>query len=220
MAGSCRQLQSLLDSETATHFPSPSPSLVLCIDSTPRTEILHHLRERLAPGTRMLLTFASLETPFVTSAVISPFRKTTCATSQPGEGGEGTCVGRGLRGVEVEVVPATSACIPQWHEQLPLDIGVVGEVVVRSKSVCTGYVDDAMRTASSKIVDHPLPWHRTGRLGAFDQEGQLWLFGPKPHRPGPRIPTLDSRTSLRAHRPSPTVTASLSSIPQAFADLR
>ena len=51
----------------------------------------------------------------------------------------------------------------------------IGEVLVRSKTVMAGYLNDPELTAET-IVDG---WLRTGDLGRFDGEGHLHLFGRK-----------------------------------------
>src|SRR5690242_18181088 len=51
----------------------------------------------------------------------------------------------------------------------------IGEVVVRSKTLMAGYLNDPELTAET-IVDG---WLRTGDLGRFDREGHLRLFGRK-----------------------------------------
>ena len=51
----------------------------------------------------------------------------------------------------------------------------IGEVLVRSKTVMAGYLDDAELTAET-IVDG---WVRTGDLGRLDAMGHLQLFGRK-----------------------------------------
>jgi long-chain acyl-CoA synthetase len=70
-------------------------------------------------------------------------------------------VGRPVPGMEVRVVN------PDAHG--------VGEVVVRSKTVMAGYLDDPEMTAAT-IVDG---WLMTGDLGCLDASGELQLFGRK-----------------------------------------
>jgi long-chain acyl-CoA synthetase len=70
-------------------------------------------------------------------------------------------VGKPLPGMEVQI--------------LNFDAEGIGEVVVRSKTVMSGYLDDAELTAET-IVDG---WLMTGDLGRFDSAGHLQLFGRK-----------------------------------------
>ena len=70
-------------------------------------------------------------------------------------------VGRAVPGMEIRVVD------PDAHG--------VGEVMVRSKTVMAGYLDDQEMTAAT-IVDG---WLMTGDLGRLDASGELQLFGRK-----------------------------------------
>ncbi len=70
-------------------------------------------------------------------------------------------VGRPVRGMEIRT-----------RDQ---DAEGVGEVVVRSKTVMSGYLDDPEMTAET-IVDG---WLLTGDLGRIDASGHLQLFGRK-----------------------------------------
>jgi long-chain acyl-CoA synthetase len=70
-------------------------------------------------------------------------------------------VGKPLPGMEVRVVDA--------------DKDGIGEVLVRSKTVMSGYLNEPELTAET-IVDG---WLKTGDLGRFDPAGHLQLFGRK-----------------------------------------
>ena len=70
-------------------------------------------------------------------------------------------VGKPLPGMEVKI--------------LDPDAEGIGEVVVRSKTVMSHYLDDPELTAET-IVDG---WLRTGDLGRLDSSGHLQLFGRK-----------------------------------------
>ncbi|MEX0742295.1 MAG: AMP-binding protein, partial [Phycisphaeraceae bacterium] len=54
--------------------------------------------------------------------------------------------------------------------------GVVGEIVVRGDRVIGGYLNGVGESQTKIHVDGSI-WHRTGDLGRFDDEGQLWLLG-------------------------------------------
>jgi long-chain acyl-CoA synthetase len=70
-------------------------------------------------------------------------------------------VGKPLPGMEVKIAEP--------------DSGGIGEVLVRSKTVMSGYLSDPELTAET-IVDG---WLKTGDLGRFDGDGHLQLFGRK-----------------------------------------
>lgn len=52
----------------------------------------------------------------------------------------------------------------------------VGEIIVRGKRVIRGYLD-GIGNQQTKIRVEDEIWHRTGDLGRFDANGQLWLLG-------------------------------------------
>ncbi|MFN2454522.1 MAG: AMP-binding protein [Pyrinomonadaceae bacterium] len=68
-------------------------------------------------------------------------------------------VGRPLPGVEVKIIEA--------------DAGGVGEVVARGPNIMTGYYENEAATRAT-LVDR---WLRTGDLGRFDTDGNLYLVG-------------------------------------------
>ncbi|MEC9072467.1 MAG: fatty acid CoA ligase family protein, partial [Myxococcota bacterium] len=92
--------------------------------------------------------------------------------------GAGVCVGRPLPNVELDVIQISDDPIASWDQLVPQPRGEVGEVVVRSPMVTTGYFNRPGSTASAKI---PTPQggvaHRMGDLGFMDDEGRLWFCG-------------------------------------------
>ena len=98
--------------------------------------------------------------------------------------GAGTCVGRPVAGVEVEIIEITDTPITRWDEKLCKPQGEVGEIVVRGPMVTQEYFRRPDLTALAKILDPTTGQmlHRMGDLGYFDQQGRLWFCGRKSHR--------------------------------------
>ena len=98
--------------------------------------------------------------------------------------GAGTCVGRPVAGVDVEIIEITDTPITRWDVQLRKPQGEVGEIVVRGPMVTQEYFRRPDLTALAKIFDPTTGQmlHRMGDLGYFDQQGRLWFCGRKSHR--------------------------------------
>lgn len=92
--------------------------------------------------------------------------------------GAGTCVGRPVPGVDVELVAIEDGPVDALHHPA----GPEGEVVVRGTIVTHAYEGLPEATRAAKIETPEGLWHRMGDLGRFDEAGRLWLVGRKGHR--------------------------------------
>jgi len=97
--------------------------------------------------------------------------------------GRGTCVGRPLEGVQVAVIQISDAPIEEWTADLPVEPGVIGELVVWGDNVSTEYFRHPSANSLAKITmsDGQIR-HRMGDLGYFDEVGRIWFCGRKVHR--------------------------------------
>ncbi|MEU3309108.1 fatty acid CoA ligase family protein [Nocardiopsis sp. NPDC006832] len=99
------------------------------------------------------------------------------------ERGEGLCVGPGLPGVELRIVPVTEGNIADIGDVEALPAGEVGEVIARSPHISEDYFQDPVATAANKVPDPDgTVWHRLGDVGHLDDQGRLWLGGRRSHR--------------------------------------
>ncbi|MCB9676958.1 MAG: AMP-binding protein [Alphaproteobacteria bacterium] len=96
--------------------------------------------------------------------------------------GAGTCVGHPAKGVEIRIIEVTDADIPAWQDDLQVEPGQIGEIVVRGGQVSVEYKESPEGNASSKIRDGDTVFHRMGDLGYLDAKGRLWFCGRKSHR--------------------------------------
>jgi acyl-CoA synthetase (AMP-forming)/AMP-acid ligase II len=96
--------------------------------------------------------------------------------------GAGTCVGHPVSSIEAAVITVDDKPIERWDEQLKVDAGKVGEIVVKGPQVTREYYNAAGHTALAKIEDDGGVRHRMGDLGYFDEQGRLWFCGRKSQR--------------------------------------
>ncbi len=97
--------------------------------------------------------------------------------------GSGTCIGRCLPGVSLEIIKISDGPISAWDESLLVEAGEVGELVVRGDNVSRSYFrrPDADRLSKIRSADGTVR-HRMGDLGYLDREGRIWFCGRKAHR--------------------------------------
>lgn len=103
-------------------------------------------------------------------------------TQEQTNNGCGICVGKNVNDVEVAIIHISDDEIPNWSEDLKIAKGEIGEIVVKGKNVTTEYYHRESATRLAKIKDGIQVRHRTGDLGYFDVEYNLWFCGRKNHR--------------------------------------
>ena len=100
------------------------------------------------------------------------------------EQGKGVCVGRPVRGMEVQVIRISDEPIAEWDDSLLAAPDEVGEFVVRGPVVTRQYYNRLDATKLAKIRDPKTGevLHRMGDVGYIDDRGRLWFCGRKSHR--------------------------------------
>ena len=98
------------------------------------------------------------------------------------ESGSGTCVGAIAPGIDCRLIRITDNAIESWSDDLEVEPGEAGEIVVRGPAVTRSYKFEPEHNRLSKITDGEHIWHRIGDIGRFDSEGRLWFYGRKSHR--------------------------------------
>ncbi|HEY1187855.1 MAG TPA: AMP-binding protein [Gemmata sp.] len=98
--------------------------------------------------------------------------------------GKGVCVGRTVRGMEVQVIRITDERLAEWDDSLLAPPGEVGEFVIRGPVVTRTYYNRPEATKLAKIRDPKTGdiLHRMGDVGYLDAQGRLWFCGRKAHR--------------------------------------
>ena len=135
---------------------------------------------------RLLRDDAAIHTPYGATeslpvATISS-HEILSETRHATDRGAGTCVGHPVDSIEAAVIAIDDGPIEEWHEQLKVAAGEVGEIVVKGPQVTREYFNAPDHTALAKIGDDGGVRHRMGDLGYFDDQGRLWFCGRKSQR--------------------------------------
>jgi acyl-CoA synthetase (AMP-forming)/AMP-acid ligase II len=96
--------------------------------------------------------------------------------------GKGTCVGRPLPGMTIQIIKPVDGPPADWREAEPLPPESIGEIAVKGPVVTRAYDQNERETKLAKISDSSGFWHRMGDMGYLDQQGRLWFCGRKAHR--------------------------------------
>jgi acyl-CoA synthetase (AMP-forming)/AMP-acid ligase II len=177
-------------------FASPIVWLRVVRHREPSEVALPTLRHAIAAGapvhaklhaglTRLMHPEGRLHTPYGATEAMPLTTIDTgllADTWEQSRNGYGTCVGRPLRGVELQVIRVTDAPIPGWSDDLCVPAGAVGEIVVAGAMVSPAYPDLPEENVRAKIRCDGRVLHRTGDLGRIDAEGRVWFCGRKSHR--------------------------------------
>ncbi len=96
--------------------------------------------------------------------------------------GKGTCVGRSLPGIEVQIIAIRDTIIEGFDSSSFLKQGDIGEIIVRGDVVTRAYENNAQENEMAKIPDGDTFWHRMGDVGYLDSQNRLWFCGRRAHR--------------------------------------
>ena len=145
------------------------PRLVLSAGAPVPAELLEQVTE--------VLPSAETQTPYgMTEALPVASHDPRLMTPEERAAQDGVCVGRPLPGVDVAIAALDADGVPA--EELVVEAGVVGEIVVRGPHVKERY--DRL-WATQHASERPAGWHRTGDVGHLDDQGRLWVEGRLAH---------------------------------------
>ena len=144
-------------------------------------KVLERFENMLSIGAEIFTPYGATEALPVCSI---GSREILSETRQATDHGQGVCVGRPVPGVELEIIGISDAPIAQWDATLKLDVGEIGEIVVKGPQVTQSYFNRAESTVLGKISDpeNDSFYHRMGDLGYRDSQGRIWFCGRKAHR--------------------------------------
>ncbi len=103
-------------------------------------------------------------------------------TREFSEKGYGMCVGRSINGITIRIIKISDDPIDKWSEELVVQDGEIGEIVVKGDLVSRQYFEKPEADALAKIKEGDQIWHRMGDLGWKDKKGRIWFCGRKSHR--------------------------------------
>lgn len=96
--------------------------------------------------------------------------------------GKGTCVGRPLPGMTIDIMKPVDRSLTDWADAVLLPPGEIGEIVAKGPVVTKVYDHNEQETRQAKIADGSSIRHRMGDMGYLDSQGRLWFCGRKAHR--------------------------------------
>jgi acyl-CoA synthetase (AMP-forming)/AMP-acid ligase II len=158
----------------------PSLKRVISAGAPVGVDVIRRITQMLEPGVQVFTPYGATEALPVTSIGSEEILADTYRAT---EEGQGVCVGRPCGDIEVRIIRITDEAIEKWSEDLCLNEGEIGEIVVRGKGVTREYYNRRESNRLAKIPDSNNGiFHRMGDLGYMDGKGRLWFCGRKSQR--------------------------------------
>lgn len=192
-----RFIKTILEQEVSYSFGSPAIWDVVSRYCLQKKISLPSLKKVLMAGApvsgelvervgKILPAQAEIHTPYGATEALPlasiEGREILSETRDKSRVGEGTCVGRPLPGIEIQVMKPVSGPLACWSGATVCSAGEIGEIVVKGEVVTPAYDRLPEATDKAKIRDGDSIRHRMGDMGYFDQQGRLWFCGRKAHR--------------------------------------
>jgi len=157
----------------------PSLKMVISAGAPASTKALSRFSSMLLPEVQIYTPYGATESmPVAKVGSHQILRETEEKTGN----GSGVCIGKAVKGMEIVIIRISDDMIPNWSEDLVLATGEVGEIVTKGRNVTRYYYNREGATKLAKIRDGDEVRHRTGDLGYFDSDGNLWFCGRLSHR--------------------------------------
>jgi acyl-CoA synthetase (AMP-forming)/AMP-acid ligase II len=142
-------------------------------------ELLMRVRHILPADALVFTPYGATESLPIVSIEGSEVVSETWEQSQQGKG---TCVGRPLPGIEIQIIAISDDPLEKLTKDMIVDDNKIGEIIVRGDVVTRAYLNNPEETRLAKIKDGDTFWHRMGDVGYLDQEHRLWFCGRRAHR--------------------------------------
>ncbi len=165
----------------ARGFKIPTLRRVVTAGAPASARVLEEFANLLTPPAEIFTPYGATEALPVASI---GSREILEETRHQTDRGEGVCIGRPVEGMEVKVIRIIDDPIARWTDDLEVDDGTTGELIVSGPAVTREYFRRPEATALAKIPDPDRGrfFHRMGDLGYRDDRGRLWFCGRKSHR--------------------------------------
>lgn len=179
MFGSPALLNRLGDHGRSTGATLPSLRRVISAGAPVSPDIIEKFSGMLAAEAEIHTPYGATEAMPVLSIDSAEILGSTRKFS---EQGYGICVGRPVGDIEVGIIRITDNPIEHWSDDLLVETGEIGEIVVKGDVVTRRYFDRPQAEMAAKILDGDAFWHRMGDVGWQDNKDRVWFCGRKSHR--------------------------------------
>lgn len=142
-------------------------------------DLLQRVRNILPPEALVFTPYGATESLPIVSIEGNEVVSETWEQSRQGKG---TCVGRPLPGIEIQIISISDDRLEHLTDDIIVKRGEIGEIIVRGDVVTKAYLNNPEETSLAKVTDGDTFWHRMGDVGYLDQDNRLWFCGRRAHR--------------------------------------
>ena len=142
-------------------------------------DLLQRVRNILPPEALVFTPYGATESLPIVSIEGSEVVSETWEQSRQGKG---TCVGRPLPGIEIQIISISDERLEHLTDDIIVKRGEIGEIIVRGDVVTKAYLNNPEETSLAKVTDGNTFWHRMGDVGYLDEDNRLWFCGRRAHR--------------------------------------
>ncbi len=157
----------------------PSVKKVLMAGAPVPYNLIRRVRTILPEDAKIFTPYGATECLPIVSMEGSEILNETWEKSRKGKG---TCVGRPLPGIDIQIIGIKDTVVEELTEAIILGTMDKGEIIVRGDVVTKAYENNSSETRLAKIRDGKTFWHRMGDIGYLDKQQRLWFCGRKAHR--------------------------------------